>query len=96
MEIKWTHYFRTRCSLRHFNIEKAEDILRYLAERYFDIDSSRCIAVGSIDNRLILIPYEEKDNVITRSLSVKPIVNKSISEQETENLRGSKDGNQLL
>jgi hypothetical protein len=29
------------------------------------IDSARCIAIGSIDNRLILIPYEEKDNVIT-------------------------------
>ena len=46
-------------------MEKAEDILRYSTERYFDIDSARRIAIGSIDNRLILIPYEEKDNVIT-------------------------------
>jgi hypothetical protein len=65
MEIKWTRYFRNRCIQRHFNIEKAENIIRYSSERYFDIDFSRLIVVGSIDNRLILIPYEERDNVIT-------------------------------
>ncbi len=65
MEIKWTHYFRNRCVQRQFNIEKAEYIIRYSTERYFDIDSSRRIVVGSINNRLILIPYEENDNIIT-------------------------------
>ncbi len=46
-------------------MEKAENIIRYSSERYFDIDSSRLIVVGSMDNRLIMIPYEESDNVIT-------------------------------
>ena len=65
MEIKWTQYFRNRCILRQFSIEKAEYIIRYSLERYFDIDSSRKIVVGSMDNRLILIPYEENDDIIT-------------------------------
>ncbi len=65
MEIKWTRYFQNRCIQRHFSIEKAEKVIRYSTERYFDIDTSRRIVVGSFDNRLILIPYDEDDNIIT-------------------------------
>jgi hypothetical protein len=46
-------------------IIKAEHIIQYSTERYFDIDSSRQIVVGFIDKRLIVIPYEENDNIIT-------------------------------
>jgi len=65
MEIKWTDYFRKRCRQRHFSMEKAEYIIRYSTERYFDNDSSRRIVVGFMDNRLILIPYEERYGIIT-------------------------------
>lgn len=65
MEIEWTGYFRNRCIQRHFSIKKAEDVIRYSNEKYVDVDSSRRIVVGAADNRLILIPYEEKDNIIT-------------------------------
>ncbi len=65
MEIKWTHYFKTRCIRRHFSIEKTEHIIRYSSERYYDADSFRQIAVGSVDDRLVLIPYEVSENIIT-------------------------------
>jgi len=65
MEISWTSYFKHRCIQRHFSIEKAEHIIRYSTERYFDIDSSRLIAIGSMGDRLVLISYEENENIIT-------------------------------
>jgi len=64
MDIKWTYYFEHRCIQRHFDIEKAESIIRYSTERYFDVDSNRFVVVGSLDNRLILIPYEENEDVV--------------------------------
>ena len=90
MEIKWTHYFKNRCIQRYFDIEKAEHIIRYSTERYFDIDSSRQIVVGSVDNRLILIPYEKKDNIITpgtiHEIAIKLTGNRLIFELKTEGL----------
>jgi hypothetical protein len=65
MEIKWTNYFRIRCGQRGFSLEGAEHVIRYSTERYFDADSSRRAAVGYADNRLVLIPYEEEDHVVT-------------------------------
>ena len=65
MEIKWTYYFKKRCDQRCFDIEQAEDIVRYSTERYFDLDSSRLIAVGFVDNRLVLIPYEKENDIVT-------------------------------
>ena len=65
MEIRWTYYFTKRCERRHYSIEKAEEIIRYSTERYFDLDSSRRIAVGFVDNRLVVIPYEEENDIVT-------------------------------
>ncbi len=65
MEIEWTNYFRDRCKQRCFDLERAEYMIRYSHERYFDVDSYRKIVVGSMHDRLVLIPYEEKDGIVT-------------------------------
>jgi len=54
-----------RANLRGFDLTKIEDIMRYSAERYFDTITQRMIVVGRHDDRLVLIPYEEKGNEVT-------------------------------
>jgi hypothetical protein len=53
------------CDLRGFELEKIEKILRYSVERYFDTGTRRMIAVGKHDNRMVMVPYEEKEDTIT-------------------------------
>ncbi|AMM41174.1 hypothetical protein HS1_001371 [Candidatus Desulfofervidus auxilii] len=48
-----------------FKIAKIEDIIRYSTERYFDTITQRVIVVERHDDRLVLIPYEEKGNEVT-------------------------------
>jgi uncharacterized DUF497 family protein len=52
--------------LRGFDSGKLEDVLRYAKERYLDTATSRMIAVGKHDRRLVLLAYEVTgDNEIT-------------------------------
>ena len=65
ISIIWSDYFKYRSDLRGFELSKIENILRFSEERYFDIISQKNIVVGSHDKRLIIIPYEVKEGIIT-------------------------------
>ncbi|MGH8558412.1 MAG: hypothetical protein ACRESZ_13305 [Methylococcales bacterium] len=60
----FTDYLKFRADLRGFNSIEIENILRYSQERYFDIETQRCIVVGELNNRLVMIPYEESETEI--------------------------------
>lgn len=62
--------------MRGFELTKIEEILRYSPERYFDTITYRKIVVGRHDTRLVLILYEERENVVV------PITIHSISRQQ--------------
>ncbi len=64
VSIVWTNYMKYRANLRGFDLSKIEEIVRYSPERYFDTITQRTIVVGRHDDRLVLIPYEEKGNEI--------------------------------
>lgn len=64
LSIVWTDYVKYRAGLRGFELTKIENILRYSGERYFDTATRRSIAVGRHDERLVLVPYEKKENEI--------------------------------
>ena len=64
MEIKWTEYVRYRVTLRGFDLEKVEEILRYSDERYYDSSTNRRITVGRHGKQLVIIPYEEDHGMI--------------------------------
>jgi len=63
--ITWTNYMKYRAKLRGFDLAKIEDIIRYSTERYFDTITQRTIVVGRHDDKLVLIPYDEKGNEVT-------------------------------
>jgi len=63
--ITWTSYMKYRTNLRGFDLSKIEDIMPYSTERYFDTITQRMIVVGRHDDRLVLIPYEEKGDEVT-------------------------------
>jgi hypothetical protein len=63
--VEWSGYLRYRAGLRGFEPAKIEKILRYSVERYFDSITRRMIAVGRHDDRLVMVPYEEKEDTIT-------------------------------
>lgn len=63
--VEWSGYLRYRVDLRGFEPAKIEKILRYSVERYFDTITRRMIAVGRHDDRLVMVPYEEKEDTIT-------------------------------
>jgi len=62
--IFWSDYLKYRANLRGFEISKIESILRYSEERYFDTVTQRFIAIGKHDDRLVMIPFEKKENKI--------------------------------
>ena len=57
-EIVWTDYVQYRAELRGYELAQIERILRYSAERYVDTLTERLIAVGHIEDVLVIIPYE--------------------------------------
>ena len=65
LSIVWSDYIKYRADLREFELKKVEDILRYSGERNFYTVTRRLIVVGKHDDRLVLIPYEKKENQIT-------------------------------
>ena len=65
IEIIWTDYMKYRARLRGFDLAKIEHIVRYSGERYFDTVTGRLIAVGRIDDLLVIIPYDTDQGSIT-------------------------------
>ena len=65
VEIIWTDYMEYRARLRGFDLAKIEHIVRYSGERYFDTVTGRLIAVGRIDDLLVIIPCDTDQGSIT-------------------------------
>jgi hypothetical protein len=64
-EIIWTSYLRYRAEQRGFDLALIENILRFSAERYDDVETGRAIVVGKHGEQLVLIPYEQNEDTIT-------------------------------
>jgi hypothetical protein len=64
-EIRWTDYLEYRAALRKIDLAKLENIIRHSDERYFDTETQRSVVVGRHDQKLVIIPYEIKENVVT-------------------------------
>ena len=65
IEIIWTDYMIYRAALRRFDLARIEHIVRYSSERYFDTVTERLIAVGRIDDLLVIIPCDTDQGSIT-------------------------------
>jgi hypothetical protein len=65
MKIVWTNYLKSRARQRGFELEIIENIVRYSAERYFDMATGRRVAIGQHNDRPVIIPYEADENSIT-------------------------------
>ena len=65
MRVAWTNYLKYKASLRGFDLSIIENIIRHTSERYHDVVTGRDIAVGQYDGKLVLIPYESDEDVIT-------------------------------
>jgi hypothetical protein len=78
MEFIWSEYIRHRAESREFDLGKIEEILRYSAERYFDTETNRLIAVGRHDERLIMVPYETYRDTI-RPVTVHAVTRQQIN-----------------
>lgn len=63
--IVWTEYIKYRLSLRGYDLETVEQILRYSSERYVDTVTGRLVAIGRHENLLVMIPYELKGRTMT-------------------------------
>ncbi len=67
----FTEYIKYRATLRGFNLNKIENILRYSQEKYFDVETQRKIIIGKHGDNLVMIPYEiEKDNIIPVTIHI--------------------------
>ena len=64
-KIIWIDYLKYRAKLRGFDLEKIEEILRYSDERYFDVVTRRQIAIWRYADRVVMIPHERSENLIT-------------------------------
>jgi hypothetical protein len=65
IEIIWTDYMKYRARLRGFDLVRIEYIVRYSGERYFDTVTRRLIAVGRIDDLLVIIPCDTDQGSVT-------------------------------
>ncbi len=64
MEVAWTDYFRYRATLRGFDLDRIEEIVKHSTERYVDTATDRRIAVGRCGKTLVLVPYETSNEVM--------------------------------
>ena len=65
-EINWTDYLKYKATLRGFDLEKIEEIIRHSSERYFDTATDRWVVIGKQAEILVLIPHEiHEDDSIT-------------------------------
>ena len=58
MEVVWTHYLKHRATLRGFDLNRIEQIVKSSNERYIDTATDRRIAVGRCWKMLVLIAFE--------------------------------------
>ncbi len=65
VEILWTDYMKYRARLRGFDLAKIEQIVRYSGERYVDTVTGRLVAVGRMDDLLVIIPCDTGQDSIT-------------------------------
>jgi hypothetical protein len=65
MDIIWTDYMKYRGRLRGFDLNRIEDIVKFSAERYYDMMTHRLVVVGRHDDSLVLIPYESQGDEVT-------------------------------
>ena len=65
MRVVWTGYLKYKASLRGFDLSSIEHIIIHSSERYHDVVTGRRIAVGRYDGKLVLIPCELDEDVIT-------------------------------
>jgi hypothetical protein len=63
--INWSDYLRYRVTIRGFDLEKLEHIVRHSSERYLDTETGRHVAVGRHGEQLVMIPYEAERESIT-------------------------------
>ena len=61
----FTDYLKYRAQLRSFDLLLIEHILRYSSERYIDSESYRFVVIGTHNEKLLMIPYEENDATLT-------------------------------
>ena len=76
ISITWSEYMRYRTTVRGFDLDKVEEILRFGLERYFDTETRRSVVVGRHQERLVIIPYEKDGNL------VKPVTVHAITRQQ--------------
>jgi len=62
--IEWTAYVRYRATLRHFDLARIADVVRYSQERYVDNATGRLIAIGKHGRHLVMVPYEVARGVV--------------------------------
>ena len=65
MDVKITDYLRYRAKQRGFRLDIIEDIISNPKERYIDMATGRKVAVGRHEDKLVMIPYEIKNDLIT-------------------------------
>ena len=65
MKYIFSEYLKYRAETRGYDLGNIEDILKFSTERYLDTITNRMIAIGKHDKRLVMIPYEIRQNVIT-------------------------------
>ncbi len=54
-----------RATVRGFDLARIEHLVRFAAERYFDMATGRSVVVGKHDNMLVVIPYDADEDTIT-------------------------------
>jgi len=64
-KIVWTDYMNYRLTLRGYDFETVEHILRYSSERYIDTVTGRVAVIGRHGKLLVMIPYEQKGDTMT-------------------------------
>ena len=65
MDVAWTEYFKYRATLRGFDLDNIEEIVKRSNERYVDTATDRRVAVGRCGKTLVLVPYETSGDVAT-------------------------------
>jgi hypothetical protein len=65
MRLVWTEYLEHRARMRGFPLATIEKIVRFSEERYLDTVTQRMVAIGSDGRRMLMIPYELEDDILT-------------------------------
>jgi hypothetical protein len=64
-QVIWTDYLRYRARARGFDLALIEQLLRFANERYFDTVTRRRVVIGRHRPWLVMVPYDQEQNVIT-------------------------------